>query len=153
MRSLREEIRLPCTSGYHGRLTIGEGIVPTGKVKWYDVEKGFGFIQSDDGEDVFVHTTALPAGVSSLKNGARVEFGIADGKRGKQALSVVILDPIPSIVKGSRKAADNMAILIEDVIKLLDGVSNDLRRGRYPNDAHAQKVAAVLRAIADDLDV
>lgn len=127
--------------------------MPTGKVKWYDVEKGFGFIQSDDGEDVFVHTTALPAGVSSLKNGARVEFGIADGKRGKQALSVVILDPIPSIVKGSRKAADNMAILIEDVIKLLDGVSNDLRRGRYPNDAHAQKVAAVLRAIADDLDV
>lgn len=127
--------------------------MPTGKVKWYDVEKGFGFIQSDDGEDVFVHTTALPAGVSSLKNGARVEFGIADGKRGKQALSVVVLDPIPSIVKGSRKAADNMAILIEDVIKLLDGVSNDLRRGRYPNDAHAQKVAAVLRAIADDLDV
>lgn len=127
--------------------------MPTGKVKWYDVEKGFGFIQSDDGEDVFVHTTALPAGVSSLKNGARVEFGIADGKRGKQALSVVILDPIPSIVKGSRKAADNMAILIEDVIKLLDGVSNDLRRGRYPQDAHAQKVAAVLRAIADDLDV
>lgn len=127
--------------------------MPTGKVKWYDVEKGFGFIQSDDGEDVFVHTTALPAGVTSLKNGARVEFGIADGKRGKQALSVVVLDPIPSIVKGSRKAADNMAILIEDVIKLLDGVSNDLRRGRYPNDAHAQKVAAVLRAIADDLDV
>lgn len=127
--------------------------MPTGKVKWYDVEKGFGFIQSDDGEDVFVHTTALPAGVTSLKNGARVEFGIADGKRGKQALSVVLLDPIPSIVKGSRKAADNMAVLIEDVIKLLDGVSNDLRRGRYPSDSHAQKVAAVLRAIADDLDV
>jgi CspA family cold shock protein len=121
-------------------------------VKWYDVEKGFGFIQSDDGEDVFVHTTALPAGVTSLKNGARVEFGIADGKRGKQALSVVVLDPIPSIVKGSRKAADNMAVLIEDVIKLLDGVSNDLRRGRYPSDAHGAKVAAVLRAIADDLD-
>ncbi len=127
--------------------------MPTGKVKWYDVEKGFGFIQSDDGEDVFVHTTALPAGVTSLKNGARVEFGIADGKRGKQALSVVVLDPIPSIVKGSRKAADNMAVLIEDVIKLLDGVSNDLRRGRYPSDAHGAKVAAVLRAIADDLDV
>ena len=127
--------------------------MPTGKVKWYDVEKGFGFIQSDDGEDVFVHTTALPTGVTSLKNGARVEFGIADGKRGKQALSVVVLDPIPSIVKGTRKAADNMAVLIEDVIKLLDGVSNDLRRGRYPNDAHAAKVAAVLRAIADDLDV
>ena len=127
--------------------------MPTGKVKWYDTEKGFGFIQSDEGEDVFVHTTALPPGVTSLKNGARVEFGIADGKRGKQALSIVLLDPRPSVVKGTRKAADTMAVLIEDVIKLLDGVSNDLRRGRYPSDAHAQKVAAVLRAIADDLDV
>lgn len=127
--------------------------MPTGKVKWYDSEKGFGFIETDEGEDVFVHTTALPAGVTALKNGARVEFGIADGKRGKQALSIKLLEPRPSVVKGSRKATEQMAILIEDVIKLLDGVSNDLRRGRYPSDQHAQKVAAVLRAIADDLDV
>ncbi len=130
-----------------------EGNVPTGKVKWYDTEKGFGFLETDEGEDVFVHTTALPAGVTSLKNGARVEFGVADGKRGKQALAVKLLEPRPSVVKGTRKAADTMAVLIEDVIKLLDGVSNDLRRGRYPNDVHAAKVAAVLRAIADDLDV
>lgn len=127
--------------------------MPTGKVKWYDSEKGFGFIESDEGEDVFVHTTALPAGVTTLKNGARVEFGIADGKRGKQALAIRLMDPRPSVVKGNRKAAEQMAVLIEDVIKLLDGVSNDLRRGRYPSDAHAQKVAAVLRAIADDIDV
>lgn len=127
--------------------------MPTGRVKWYDSEKGFGFIETDEGEDVFVHTTALPAGVTTLKNGARVEFGVADGKRGKQALSVKLLEPRPSVVKGTRKDTEKMAVLIEDVIKLLDGVSNDLRRGRYPNDAHAQKVAAVLRAIADDLDV
>ena len=127
--------------------------MPPGKVKWYDTDKGFGFISSDEGEDVYVHASALPPGVTTLKNGARVEFGIADGKRGKQALSVALLDPRPSVVKGTRKAADSMAILIEDVIKLLDGVSNDLRRGRYPSDSHAQKVAAVLRAIADDLDV
>lgn len=127
--------------------------MPTGKVKWYDSEKGFGFIETDEGEDVFVHTTALPAGTTTLKNGARVEFGIADGKRGKQALSIKLLEPRPSVVKGNRKAAEQMAVIIEDVIKLLDGVSNDLRRGRYPSDAHAAKVAAVLRAIADDLDV
>lgn len=127
--------------------------MPTGRVKWYDNEKGFGFIETDEGEDVFVHTTALPAGVTTLKNGARVEFGVADGKRGKQALAVKLLEPRPSVVKSSRKGTEDMAILIEDVIKLLDGVSNDLRRGRYPQDAHAQKVAAVLRAIADDLDV
>ncbi len=127
--------------------------MPTGRVKWYDSEKGFGFIETDEGEDVFVHTTALPAGVTTLKNGARVEFGVADGKRGKQALAVKLLEPRPSVVKGTRKGTEHMAVLIEDVIKLLDGVSNDLRRGRYPQDAHAQKVAAVLRAIADDLDV
>ena len=57
------------------------------------------------------------------------------------------------MVKGSRKPADDMAVIIEDVIKLLDGVSNQLRRGKYPQDAAAQKVAAVLRAVADDLDV
>jgi len=38
-------------------------LVPTGKVKWYDVEKGFGFLETDEGEDVFVHVTALPDGV------------------------------------------------------------------------------------------
>ena len=127
--------------------------MPTGRVKWYDSEKGFGFIESDEGEDVFLHTSALPAGVTTLKNGARVEFGVADGKRGKQALAIRLLEPRPSVVKGTRKGAEQMAVLIEDVIKLLDGVSNDLRRGRYPSDAHARKVAAVLRAIADDLDI
>jgi len=46
-----------------------------------------------------------------------------------------------------------MAGIVEDVIKLLDGVSNQLRRGKYPPDANAKKVAALLRAVADDLDV
>ena len=127
--------------------------MPTGKVKWYASEKGFGFIETDEGEDVYVPASALPAGITTLKNGARVEFGVAEGKRGKQALAIKLLEPRASVVKGTRKSADSMAVLIEDVIKLLDGVSNDLRRGRYPNDSHASKVAAVLRAIADDIDV
>ena len=127
--------------------------MPTGKVKWYASEKGFGFIETDEGEDVYVPSSALPAGITTLKNGARVEFGVAEGKRGKQALAIKLLEPRASVVKGTRKSADSMAVLIEDVIKLLDGVSNDLRRGRYPNDSHASKVAAVLRAIADDIDV
>ena len=41
--------------------------MPAGKVRWYDVEKGFGFLVTDDGEDVFVHASALPEGVTSLK--------------------------------------------------------------------------------------
>jgi CspA family cold shock protein len=91
--------------------------------------------------------------VPSLKPGTRVEFGVVDGRRGKQALSVVILEAPPSIAKGMRKPAEDMAVMVEDLIKLLDGMSNDLRRGRYPADAKANKTAAVLRAVADNLEV
>lgn len=126
--------------------------MPVGKVKWYDTEKGFGFLSRDDGGDVFVHSSALPAGVPALKPGSRVEFGIVDGKRGEQALTVTLLDPLPSVQAGSRKSADDMAVIIEDLIKLLDGVGNQLRRGRYPDRAVAKKTAAVLRAVADDLE-
>jgi cold shock protein len=126
--------------------------VPTGKVKWYDAEKGFGFLTSDDGEDVFVHGNALPAGVTTLRGGTRVEFGVVDGKKGKTALSLKVMEPAASVVKANRKPAEEMAIIVETLIKLLDDVGNDLRRGRYPNDAKATKVAAVLRAVAGDLD-
>jgi len=126
--------------------------VPTGQVKWYDVEKGFGFIASDDAGEVFVHSTAVVSG-QPLKPGQKVEFGVADGKRGLQALSVTVLDAPPSVVKAKRKPAEDVGLLIEDLIKLLDGVSNSLRRGKYPPDAQAAKIAAVLRAVASDLDV
>ncbi|MBM3686511.1 MAG: cold shock domain-containing protein [Actinobacteria bacterium] len=127
--------------------------MPTGKVRWYDVDKGFGFLATDDGEDVFVHASALPAGTTSLKQGARVEFGIVDGKRGKQALSVTILEQPASIVKAGRKPAEDVAVILEDLIKLMDSASNQLRRGRYPSDDHCRKLAAVMRAVADDFDV
>jgi CspA family cold shock protein len=130
--------------------------VPTGKVKWYDVDKGFGFLSRDDGGEVFVHLSALPAGVTSLKPGARVEFGVAEGKRGEQALSVRVLDPVPSVAKAAakaaRKPADDMAVIVEDLIKLLDGVGNDLRRGKHPAPGDGRKVASLLRAVADDLE-
>jgi CspA family cold shock protein len=56
------------------------------------------------------------------------------------------------LAKAGRKDTDDMAATLEDVIKLLDGVSNQLRRGRYPDDSSATKIAAVLRAVANDLD-
>ncbi len=127
--------------------------MPTGKVRWYDVDKGFGFLATDDGEDVFVHASALPDGATSLKQGARVEFGIVDGKRGKQALSVVVLEQPASVVKAGRKPAEDVAVILEDLIKLMDSASNQLRRGRYPSDDHCRKLAAVMRAVADDFDV
>ena len=127
--------------------------MPTGTVKWYDADKGFGFVTSDEGEDVFVHVSTLPAGVPALKPGTKIEFGVVDGRRGKQALSVTVLSAPASVVKGSRKAAGDLAGQIEDLIKVLDSVSGDLQRGKYPPDAKSQKIAAVLRAVANDLDV
>ena len=126
--------------------------MPTGTVKFFDVEKGFGFVSSDEGGDVFMHISSLPAGMTSVKPGTRIEFGVVDGRRGLQTLSVRILDTPPSLSKASRKPAEDLAVILEDVIKLLDRASNSLRRGRYPDDADARKLAKVMRAIADDLD-
>ena len=126
--------------------------MPTGKVKWYDSEKGFGFLATEEGDEVFLHASALPAGVESVKPGTRLEFGVADGKRGPQALSVRLLDAPVSVAKAVRKPADDMAVILEDLIKLLDGVSNSLRRGRYPDDKSSRNIAAMLRKVADDLD-
>jgi len=126
--------------------------VPTGKVKWFSAEKGFGFLSREGGDDVFVHRDALPVGTTELKPGQRVEFGVAQGRRGDQALQVRVLDPLPSVVKAQRKGPDEMTIIVEDLIKLLDDVSNSFRRDRYPDRSAARKVATVLRAVADDLE-
>ena len=126
--------------------------MPTGKVKWFDSEKGFGFLASDEGGDVFVHASALPAGVTTLKGGQRVEFGVVEGRRGEQALSVRLLDPLPSVAASLRKPPEEMAVIVEDLIKLLDGLSNSYRRGRHPDQRSAAKVSALLRAVADDLE-
>jgi len=121
-------------------------------VKWFDADKGFGFLANDEGGEVFVHASALPTGTTALKPGTRVEFGIAEGRRGLQALSVRLLDPLPSVVKATRKPTEDMTVIVEDLIKLLDGVSNSLRRGRYPDRSASRKIANLLRAVADDLE-
>lgn len=61
----------------------------TGTVKWFDSKKGFGFISADDGEDVFVHYTAISTeGFKTLDEGQKVEFEIIDGQKGPQAGNV-----------------------------------------------------------------
>jgi CspA family cold shock protein len=141
--------------------------VPTGKVKWYDVDKGFGFLSQDEGEDVYVRSSALPKGVEALKPGQRVEFGMAAGRRGPQALSLKLLDPLPSVRNAQgrndrvrkeapahpRKAPDDLHGMIEDMITLLEAtVQPELRKGKYPDRKTAQRIAEVVRGVARELD-
>jgi cold shock protein len=64
--------------------------MPAGKVKWFNDSKGYGFLEQDNGEDVFVHFSALQQdGFKSLKTGEKVEFEIVQGPKGPQAANVV----------------------------------------------------------------
>ena len=131
--------------------------MPTGKVKWYDAGKGFGFLSRDEGEDVFVRADALPEGPTSLKAGTRVEFGIVQGNRGDQALQVRLLDPVTSVSRSQsqarRKDPEAMAVIVEDLIRMLDTVGEGYRHGRHPDSKKAKPIAQVLRAVATELEL
>lgn len=128
--------------------------MPTGKVKWFNSEKGFGFLaRDDDGEDVFVHSSVLPADLETLKPGQRVEFGVVAGQRGDQALSLTVLDPTPSVAVAQRKKPDELASIVQDLTTLLENITPTLERGRFPERTSGKQIAGLLRAVADQLDV
>ncbi|MDU5842239.1 MAG: cold shock domain-containing protein, partial [Cutibacterium avidum] len=118
--------------------------MPTGKVRFYDATKGFGFLTKDGGGDVYVNASALPAGVNTLKPGQKVDFGVVEGRRGEQALSLQIVETPASLSKASRKKPQEMAVICEDLIKMLDVAGNTLRRHRYPSAAESKKLATLL---------
>ncbi|MDT5065498.1 MAG: cold shock protein [Mycobacterium sp.] len=135
--------------------------MPTGRVKWYNADKGYGFLSQEEGEDVYVGSSALPSGTQDLKPGQKVEFGIAAGRRGPQALSVKVIDPPPSVARNRREAStvehkhtpDELHGMVEDMITLLEGaVQPELRKGKYPDRKVARRVSEVVKAVAQELD-
>lgn len=131
--------------------------VPTGNVKWYDAEKGFGFLSREGGEDVYVRSSSLPDGVTTLKAGTRVEFGILSGRKGDQAHQVRVLDAPPSVAQNrrnaQRKKPEDMVGIVEDLIRLLEGVEAGYRAGRHPDAKTAKPTAKLLRGLADELEL
>jgi CspA family cold shock protein len=131
--------------------------VPTGRVKWYNTEKGFGFVSREDGgNDVFLHRDSLPEGVEELKAGQKLEYGIVDTRRGVQAMSVTLVET-PRRIKAEpavkKRAPEELHGLIEDMIKVLeDQVMPSLRRGRHPDRKHTAKIAEVVHAVARELE-
>lgn len=127
--------------------------MPTGKVRFYDAAKGFGFLTRDGGGDVYVNASALPSGTTTLKPGQKVDFGVVEGRRGDQALSLQLVETPKSLSKSTRKSPDQLAVICEDLIKMLDHMGNGYRHGRHPDPRTASKVAKMLRAVADELEL
>ena len=126
--------------------------MPLGRVKWFSLEKGFGFIASDEGEDVYFSASVLPKDVPTVRPGTKLEFSVVDGKRGPQALSLRIIEEPTSVASNSRADYDDLATMIEDTIKILDKVGNNFRHGRAPSGPDAERLAKVLRGIAAQIE-
>lgn len=144
--------------------------MPTGKVKWYDPERGFGFVSNPDaptGEDVYVGSQVLPDGVTELHKGQRIEYDFAEARKGPQAMRVSVLDDGPagpgvpgvpgaSGSRGSRRhrySPDQLHELVQDTVTLLESrVQPGLSAGRRPDRKEGRQIAEILRTIARELD-
>lgn len=133
--------------------------MPIGKVKWYDKDRGFGFVSNPGGEDVYVGHAVLPEGVEELFPGQRIEYDFADGRPGPQALRLTVLEDSPRAQRGrgrrpaKRHSPADLNGMISDMISMLEGtVQRDLRAGRYPDRKDGHQMAEVLRAVARELD-
>lgn len=140
--------------------------MPIGKVRWYDKDRGFGFVSNPDGEDVYIGKNVLPKGREELVTGQRLEYDYADGRPGPQALRIKVLDEGPRSGRqrrggagaGNRRQAkkhspSDLNGMISDMISMLEStVQHDLRAGRYPDRKQGHQVAEVLRAVARELD-
>ena len=132
--------------------------MPSGRVKWFDAEKGFGFVSRDDGgKDVFVHRDALPEGVEELAKGTKVEYSILDTRRGVQAMGLHVV-AVPQVgaapvADSTKRSPEDLNSLLQDMIGVLEQqVMPPLARGRRPDRKTGAKIAEMLRAVAGDLE-
>lgn len=132
--------------------------MPSGRVKWFDAEKGFGFVSRDDGgKDVFVHRDALPEGVEELAKGTKVEYSIIDTRRGVQAMGLhVVATPQAGAAPAAetpKRSPEELNSLLQDMIGVLEQqIMPPLSRGRRPDRKTGAKIAEMLRAVANDLE-
>lgn len=127
--------------------------MPIGKVKWYDVERGFGFVSNPGNEDCFVGKAVLPEGVTELHPGQRIEFDFAAGRKGPQALRVQVLDQPKSRRPQHKYTTEQLHSMVADLTTLLESkLQPTLLAGRYPERKEARQIAEILRAVAKELD-
>ncbi|HJF18168.1 cold-shock protein [Aeriscardovia aeriphila] len=127
--------------------------MPTGRVKWFDTDRGYGFVIDDNGKDVHLSKQALPAGVHTLKKGTRVEFSVVDSRKGPEVMDLKIVGTRQSIVAATRPNPEDMAAIVEDLINVLNKAGGELRRKHYPSEQESRQMAKLLRAVADNFDV
>lgn len=127
--------------------------MPIGKVKWYDTDRGFGFVSNPGDEDVYVGKQVLPEGVDELVAGQRIEFDFAAGRRGPQALRVKVLEAPRSRRPQHKYKPEQLDSMISDLVSMMEvRIQPDLRAGRYPERKQGRQVAEILRAVAKELD-
>ncbi|AZA13022.1 cold-shock protein [Corynebacterium choanae] len=129
--------------------------MPVGKVLWFDQDKGFGFVTNPGDDDVYVSRDVLPDGVHELVRGQKVEYDFVAGRRGPQALRVSLVDT-PKIARKAlhKHEPEQLASMIGDVILIMENnIQPDLRAGRWPDNKHGKKIAEILRAVADELEI
>ncbi|AKE41890.1 cold shock protein [Corynebacterium kutscheri] len=128
--------------------------MPIGKVKWYNAERGFGFVSNPDGEDCYVSQKVLPPGVEELYPGQRIEFDFVSGRKGPQALRVQLVDKPKQRKVQHKFPPEELASMIADLATTLESsVQPVLAQGRYPDRKEATQIAKILRVVADELDV
>ncbi|AKK05274.1 MAG: cold-shock protein [Corynebacterium sp.] len=127
--------------------------MPIGKVKWYDAERGFGFVSNPGAEDCFVGKSVLPKGVTELHRGQRIEFDFAAGSKGPQALRVQLVDE-PRPRRAEHKfSPEQLGSMIADMVTMLEAkVQPKLTAGHYPDRKEGKQIAEILRVVAKELD-